>query len=372
MRVALLGWRWEIAGTVGLVALACVAACSSDRGSADARDTNAAGAGGGPTGGGAGASGAGGANRGSVMGSCSNPPASPPSCAGLANTCGPNQDEDCCATLCVPGGTFPMGRGTVASDAYASGHTNEVPEHTASVSAFGLDRFEVTVGRFRKFVAAGSPEPAAGAGKRGHLKGGTEPGWDAAWSVQSTESLSCDSTYQTWTSSAGANDDKPMNCLDWYTAYAFCIWDGGFLPTEGEWEYAAAGGSENRLYPWGAGIDATYAVYHCTGDGSAAGSCAFADILRVGSRPKGDGRWGHADLGGSMLEWILDWYDSGWYGGGGGTCNDCANFTSASYRVVRGGDFITSETYLRAAFRDGTTPSDFNFSSYGARCARAE
>jgi formylglycine-generating enzyme required for sulfatase activity len=49
-----------------------------------------------------------------------------------------------------------------------------------------------------------------------------------------------------------------------WEAYAFCIFDGGFLPTETEWEYAAAGGSEQRDYPWGwtlPGASEQYAIY---------------------------------------------------------------------------------------------------------------
>ena len=57
-----------------------------------------------------------------------------------------------------------------------------------------------------------------------------------------------------------------MNCINSYEAVAFCIWDGGFLPTLSEWGYAAAGGNEQREYPWGATAPGTanqYAIYNC-------------------------------------------------------------------------------------------------------------
>ena len=103
-----------------------------------------------------------------------------------------------------------------------------------------------------------------------------------------------------------------MNCIDWYDAFAFCAWDGGRLAMEAEWNYAAAGGSLQQPYPWGAAmLDTMHAVYECTGDGSAAGQCWETDILNVGSKsPTGDGKWGQADLAGGVWEWNLDWYAS--------------------------------------------------------------
>ncbi len=49
---------------------------------------------------------------------------------------------------------------------------------------------------------------------------------------------------------AGSNENQPINCVTWYEAFAFCISDGGYLPTAAEWNYAAAGGSDQRAYPF--------------------------------------------------------------------------------------------------------------------------
>src|SRR5262245_36043191 len=76
------------------------------------------------------------------------------------------------------------------------------------------------------------------------------PTWTIPTSASARDALLlCDPMYGTWTSSEGPNENKPINCLNWYAAYAFCIWDGGFLPTEAEWELAASGGEE-RVFPW--------------------------------------------------------------------------------------------------------------------------
>jgi formylglycine-generating enzyme required for sulfatase activity len=203
-------------------------------------------------------------------------------------------------------------------------------------------------------------------------------GWQSAWTSELpttasalASALKCDSTFQTWTDSPGSNENKPQNCMTWYQAFAFCLWDGGRLPTEAEWEYAAAGGNENRLYPRGGQApDKTLASFGCLFSGKS--SCEAADLPVVGSTPLGKGRYGQMDLAGSLYEWNLDWYDASWYSqySSPGSCKNCANVSkAASSRVVRGGDFSNIAAGLRAAYRYFYAPVVDN-SIVGARCAR--
>jgi formylglycine-generating enzyme required for sulfatase activity len=284
-----------------------------------------------------------------------------PSCAALAPTCGPGGGESCCASPAIPGGTFDRGDDSTAP---------------ATLSDFRLDRFEITVGRFRAYVAAyPASKPAAGAGAHPAIDGsGWDPAWDASLPADQAALLAaikCDATYQTWTDTAGSNEDRPMTCLSWFDAFAFCAWDGGRLPTEAEWSYASAGGNEERVFPWSSppssiAIDATFAVYDCTGDGSAAGTCGAGDIQKVGARsPKGDGKWGHADLAGNMAEWALDWYATSY----ASPCIDCANLQAATSRVLRGGSWFHHSDLAGSFPRASNGPQTRN-RVYEARCAR--
>ncbi|HEX7670283.1 MAG TPA: SUMF1/EgtB/PvdO family nonheme iron enzyme [Polyangiaceae bacterium] len=299
-----------------------------------------------------------------------------PSCVGLAAGCGPS-GESCCATALVAGDDF-----------YRSYDGATFPDKSApaTVSDFRLDTYEVTVGRFRKFVAAwvAGYRPNAGDGKHAHLHsgnglsntgaGGYEPGWNTTWAsnLASTmagwdANLACSgSLFSTWT---GGDDNRPVNCGTWYELNAFCIWDGGFLPSEAEWNYAASGGKAQRVYPWGAtepDADANLAIYGCYFNGSGACVASTSQIAPVGSVSAGRGRYGQMDLAGNMTEWTLDAL-SGAYEP---ACENCTYLPATiQYRVTRGGSFDASALLLHTASRLYGTPT-YRDPAYGVRCAR--
>jgi formylglycine-generating enzyme required for sulfatase activity len=265
------------------------------------------------------------------------------------------------------------------------------------VSSFRLDKYEVTVGRFRQFVTAWNGgagwQPVAGSGKHSYLNGGQglansglsgtfESGWVATDDsniaptngnlAPTTNATDCDSSYATWTASAGSNENLPINCVNWYEAYAFCIWDGGFLPSEAEWEYAAAGGMQQREYPWGTtdpGTGNQYAIYQCyypTGYADAAPEycTGVVNIAPVGTASQGAGRWGQLDLAGNVEAWNLDWWAS--YVD---PCQDCAYLEAAVQRVSRGTSFFLGPSGLAPAARGYLLPS-YRDAIVGFRCAR--
>jgi sulfatase modifying factor 1 len=295
---------------------------------------------------------------------------------GVSN-CGPGGNESCCASVLVTGGTFYR--------TYGSGNADP-----ATVSSFQLDKYEVTVGRFRQFIAAADAPwaPPGGSGIHTHVNGGKglvmagppdagpveyELGWLAANDGIFPEQISTwhaqlDRPGQTWTDTPSTNENLPINNVPWFDAYAFCIYDGGFLPSEAEWTYAAAGGSEQRPYPWGAtvpGPNTNLAIYNCYYDQSDA-ACGPLNIAPVGSVPAGNGKYGNADLAGNVAEYTYDLYDPTY----GNPCNDCAYLTPGYYRSVHGGSFESPATALVAAARI-EAQYQTNYPDVGFRCAHA-
>jgi sulfatase modifying factor 1 len=299
------------------------------------------------------------------------PRPTPPSCVALPSTCGTNGSDSCCNSSVVLGGTYY--RSFDEAGDTISGNKS----FPATIGNFRFDNYEVTVGRFRAFVEEGMGtqvnHPTTGAGTHANIAGS---GWEASWNASLLSdkaalitAVKCDSTLQTWTDTAGPNENRPMNCISWYEAMAFCVWDGGYLPTEAEWNYAATGGDQQRAYPWSSPVagsltlDNSHASYVCEGDGLP--SCGVTDLIAVGTRPLGDGRWRHSDLAGNVFEWTLDWYAA--YSS---SCTDCANLIPGSVRSIRGGNFHDDTTYLRTSVRTGSDPS-FHFYTNGVRCARS-
>lgn len=279
-----------------------------------------------------------------------------PSCAANATARTTCEGESCCRSLYVPGGTFKRN--------YDGGLYPD-SSHSGEVTPYYLDKFEVTVGRMRAFVDAYPQlKLKAGAGKSNHIP--DDAGWDAEFPLPKDQDallteLRCDGG--TWSDDLlDAHDFQPINCVSYYVAYAFCIWDEGRLPSDLEWNFAASGGAEQRVYPWkmpesGPEISLEYATYK-EGDVAPDGPSV------VGFTPKGNARWGQADMAGNVFEWALDYF-----GDDPPTCKDCLNTTSAFERVARGGAFTADTSGVKGAYRGSLVPESGR-SNLGFRCAR--
>ena len=329
----------------------------------------------------------------------------PPSCSGPGDggvrNCG-SVGESCCTSLVVTGNStaspFYRTYDVVAQDgsvALSPDGALGPTANPATVSSFRLDKYLVTLGRFERFVdsqregdAGAAKVIATGSGKHSYLNDGKglvdstfgggelvyELGWVPAYAAEidlRDSALGSCVPFATWHSS---DDERtPMNCVTWAEAYAFCIWDGGFLPSETELEYAAAGGTAQREYPWGEtppGSANEYAIYGCnypTPDPSCAGSSAES-VAPVGSSPEGAGVWGQLDLAGEVYEWTLDWiatYQA--------NCNDCAYLTSGDggARMLKGGSFYDPSYDMVTSSRRFASNPNMPLGEAGFRCARA-
>lgn len=231
-----------------------------------------------------------------------------------------------------------------------------------TVSAFFIDTNEVTVARFRAWVNEGQPTPGASV---------TYP--RVALPFEGTVNSVTDlNPYAGCNWGGGGREEHPMNCVNWATAQAFCVWDGGRLPTQAEWELVARGsGIAPRAYPWGnAPPDDTLTCWSGAGQ------------VRVSTCPVGANIRGAVDgvhnLAGNVWEWNADWYEgyvSGASDGGvgcwtGAPRSDPLCAIRSATRVIRGGSWgDTTEAYLRAPSRFGVSPAN-RYDYLGFRCAR--
>jgi formylglycine-generating enzyme required for sulfatase activity len=288
------------------------------------------------------------------------------------NLCGPYGDENCCAAPRINSPSSP----SFFFRNYDGVFLPQTLDHNAVVSVHNIDKFEVTVGRFRKFVEAFPSWRTAGNPTSGSGNHPTAPssGWNTAWPLAADEAtlranLKCDPSYQTWTDTAGGNEARPINCVNWYEAFAFCTWDRGRLITEAEHNCAASGGALHRVYPWSSPSTSTtltqdHANWDCGGN-----PCSGTpnELLPAGSLPSDSSRWGHLGLSGNVWEWAVDY----WVESYAATCGDCALTTADSdWRIIRGGGWASRDPmHLLSGWRDRLFP-DERRSDVGLRCVR--
>lgn len=222
------------------------------------------------------------------------------------------------------------------------------PVHTVYLDAFWIDQTEVTNVQYTKCVADGdcdSPE--------------------FEWSV----------THYDYFGNSEF-DDYPVIYVSWHDAQDYCKWAGRRLPTEAEWEKAARG-TDGLVYPWGntfdgnnvnfcdsncAEIDDVLAVNPNFDDG-------YADVAPVGSYPDGISPYGGFDMAGNVAEWVIDWYDDGYYQDA--PVENPPGPDYAEFRVYKGSSCFYSGSTVESASRFGAVPIN-GYSGVGFRCVYSE
>ena len=228
----------------------------------------------------------------------------------------------------IPAGDYLRGRNFPWSDYDVAWYPNpakdDTPARPLKIAAFSIDVAEVTNVRYQSFVkATARPTPYH---------------WKQA-------------------QPAAAKVNHPVYNVSYDDAVAFCAWDGGKrLPTEAEWERAARGPFEGKIYPWGdRAITPADAVYE--GKDGPAPVCS-----------KAKNGFGLCDMTGNLWEWCADWYDRKYYETA--SAENPTGPASGQYRVLRGGSwFDVPPLFLSLPYRSWARPPERS-PTIGFRCAK--
>ena len=277
----------------------------------------------------------------------------------------------------IEGGTFAMG----ATD--QEGRPDEYPQHQVKVDGFWMDATEVTNAQFAEFVkATGYVTTAERAPDWEELKKQLPPGTPkphdsllVAASLVFTppvQQISLHNPGQWWSWKKGANwqqpqgpgssikgkENYPVVQVSWDDAAAYAKWAGKRLPTEAEWEFAARGGAENQLYPWGNEDVESGKPKANTWQGTFPNKNTGWDKYNGLAPVKrfAPNKYGLYDMAGNVWEWCSDWYAADYYSTVAGRVSDNPSGPARSIdpqepsvpkRVIRGGSFMCHSSYCK-------------------------
>jgi formylglycine-generating enzyme required for sulfatase activity len=321
---------------------------------------------------------------------------------GTTNLGNTSNDSSLKGMVLIPGGSFMMGGNNeqAANDEY--------PKHSVKVDPFWMDATEVTNAQFAAFVkATGYETTAEKKPDWEELKKAVPPGTPKPSEAllvpasmvfkQTDHPVDLRDFSQWWSWLPGANwkhpagpgsdivgkENYPVVHVSWDDAQAYCKWAGKRLPTEAEWEFAARGGLEENIYPWGnepvnAGKPKTNSWEGSFPDHND-NKDHFVRLAPVAQFDRNG--YGLYDMAGNVWEWCSDWYDANYYKTIGNSLAINPKGPAKSFdpeepytqkKTLRGGSFLCNDSYCsgyRVARRMKSSP-DTGSEHIGFRCVK--
>jgi len=269
----------------------------------------------------------------------------------------------------IPGGEFAMG------DAWGDGEPHERPVHSVRVSAFFMDRTEVTHALWVEVAQWGAAHGYQFDGS-GWAKASNHPATMVSWhdAVKWCNARS-EMEGRAWAYYTDRSLSQPYRAGSVDLANNCVQWDAGYhLPTEAEWERAAQGGAPGRRFPWGQTITHSHANYYSSasyeydtsptrGYHPAWGIGALPHTSPVGSFPPN--RYGLFDMAGNVREWCWDRFAGDYYAASPQI--DPRGPAAGEHRVPRGGNWNGNAVNCRVARRTPDFWPDHQSSFVGFR-----